>query len=46
MHGMVDHFVHHPHDFCKVHLVWTPMAKNYMLRFVNWTLYLDLQLDY
>jgi hypothetical protein len=27
MHGMVAHFVHHAHNFCKVPLVWTPMVK-------------------
>jgi hypothetical protein len=40
MHGMVAHFVHHAHDFCKVPLVWTLTAKN-MLIFVNWTFNLD-----
>jgi hypothetical protein len=27
LHGMVVHFVHHTHDFCKVPLVWAPMEK-------------------
>jgi hypothetical protein len=29
MHDMVAHFVHHTHDFYKVPLILTPMAKKY-----------------